>query len=313
MKCLSCPRSAKFQLPNNPKIVFCDKICHFDYVNGKREREEEEYSPFDIDDFTTEFLLRVDPLTLINSELVNTKFRQLIFTVFFMKQYVEKHEIPDEFMWWIYTKTRPNDVTREIELIVNIHYDGFFKDRLASPAQHLMNACRANRLDIVEIIFKYKTKISKNTIFRCLEIACVDFNLALFNILIPKIELDTRIADGLLSIIRVHTDEKFRTMEVIFKTIVNYCSDEFLSNAVFYFVDYLDLLKIIYKKIPIEDYHLAEIIYDKPKSQQIMYLERILSCGKPPEKITATLNAIVSTNFGSENEVYRYLKNKFNL
>ena len=68
----------------------------------------------------------------------------------------------------------------------------------------------------------------------------------------------------------------------------------------------------IFEKVHVDDFHLAEIIYDKPREYQIMYLERILKYGKP-KSIHFTLNAIVSTNFGSENEVYRFLKNKFNL
>lgn len=314
MKCLSCSRSAKFQIPNNPRIVFCDKICQFDYVNGKREREEEEESFFDNNDFATEFLLRVEPLDLINSELVNTKFRALIFTVYFMKQYVELHEIPDEFMWWIYTKTRPKDgITREIEFIVNSNYEGFFKNRSLSPGTYLKNACQISRIDIVENIFRYKTKIPKYTIFWCLEIACTQFNLRLFDILISKTDLNSDIAGSLLNIICIHQSDQSLTVKKMFLQIYNYCLDLDLSRVVFYFLEYDDLLEKIFQKIQVEDSHLAEIIWEKRREYQIMYLERILKYGTP-KSFELTLNAIASTNIGgSENEVYRFLKNKFNL
>jgi hypothetical protein len=230
-----------------------------------------------------------------------------------MKQYVELHEIPDEFMWWIYTKTRPKDgITREIEFIVNSNYEGFFKDRSSSPGTYLTNACHISRIDLVEIIFKYNTKISKYTIANCLKNACTHLNLRLFNILIPKIVLNSDIAGILLDKLRTHEPDQSLTVEQMFLQIYNFCLDSDLSRVVFYFLDYDNLLERIFQKIQVDDFHLAEIIYDKPKEYQIMYLERILKYGKP-KSIQITLNAIVSTNFGSENEVYRFLKNKFNL
>lgn len=315
MKCLFCSRLAKFQIPNNPKIVFCDKICHFEYVNGKREREEEEEGGFfDNNDYATEFLLRVDPLDLINSELVNKQFRSLIFTIYFMKQYVELHEIPDEFMWWIYTKTRPKDgITREIEFIVNAKYEGFFKDRLKTPDRYFFEAVMVNRFDLVEVIVKYKTKIGLSTIEQCLIQACRTFNLALFNILLPKIDLKDR-ADTLLSdLSKYDSEDQVRTVNIMFLSIYKYCSDDMLNRCVFYFRDIPQILRIIFKRIPIKDEHLAEIIWEIPKEYQIENLEKILNAGEQPKSIPRTLNAVVSTNFGSKNEVYRYLKNKFNL
>jgi hypothetical protein len=311
MKCLSCSRSAKFQIPNNPKIVFCDKICQFDYVNGKREREEESFYMDDV--VLKEFLLRVDPLTLIDSELVNKKYNKMIFNIYFMEQYVKLHEIPDEFMWWVYTKTRsknwlyPNVDKLQFEHIVNSKYEGFFKDPRRSSNSYFLEACGSRgNVELVRIILKYNTNVS--IINAGLQSAVAQSNLALFNLLLPKIEMDNNIASMLIDIMVIQKDpDRYLTNKNIFLKIYDYCSNRTLDKIVFYFMESKDILKIIFDKIPVIDEHLAEIIYCLPRESHAFYFTRILHFGIPKD-IPSTLNAI-SMGFSSQT-VYEILKDK---
>lgn len=312
MKCLSCSRSANFQIPNNPKIVFCDKICHFDYVNGKRGREEEEVLNMD-NVLLKEFLLHVDPLTLINSELVNKKYNNMIFNIYFMEQYVELHEIPDEFMWWIYTKTRsknwlyPNVDKLQFEHIVNSKYEGFFKDSRRSSNSFFLEACGSRgNIGLVEIILKYNTKIS--IMSTGLHSAVAQSNLALFNLLLPKTEMNGSVASLLIDNMVIQRDpDRYFTNKEIFLKIYDYCSNRTLDKIMFYFMESFDILKIIFDKIPVTDEHLAEIIYSLPRETHAFYFTRILHFGIPKD-IPRTLNAI--TKGFSSQSVYEILKDK---
>lgn len=301
-KCFSCSKSAKYKSFNE---VFCGKICQFDYMYSgvKRGREEDpwEYNFHDQKVLLVEFLLKVEPLELINSELVNKKYYEMVNNITFMERYVQKHEIPDEFMWWIYTKK--NTILKHI---VNAHYDGFFKDLRAGSDIFFMQACGANRLDLIEIIFKYKTIISNEIIGFELELACRTYNLALFQLLFSKVNMTSNFADALLDIVfSNYTDtEQTLTVKKMFFYLYDHVSVELLSKSVHYFFGETEILAAIFKKIPVEDEHLVEVIYNVERTRVVNVLEVVLKFGKP----VTFKQSIESAKNVQNMEAYRFLK-----
>ena len=283
MSCEYCKKPAQYKAGKN---LICSKICLINLFGTDNT-------------LTFEFLLRIEPLELINTISLNRKIRDLIFTITFFKTYVKRHKIPDEFMWWIITLGN-----KDIIFIVKQSYKGFFSDNCTSD-RWLEKTCQTGRLDLLTIIFKYGTVYNQKVLKYQAIVAAQVFNLNVFNILYPHIKPTSGFADIVMNKIYAFTDERqLPAVRGIFFKIFIYVSTNFLDRSVFYLMRQPDLLKFIFQRIPVTDLHIVDIIYNIPREEVLTYVKMILQFGKPASLEESLRSAVVAEN----QELYRFLK-----
>lgn len=295
MNCIICSKRANFTHLNIP---VCGKICQYELIQGKREREEE---PVIFDYVLYQTLLRAEVKDLKDLELISRMHYHIINSQIFLNEYMKENGVSDEFVWFVMSTKSP-----ELISYVKERYNGIFTSKKKrTPNEWLERVCKRQRTDLVEQMFNYNAIFSPFTIRYCIKAYAIpNYNLKMFQVLFSKITPDSGFCDSVLDTIKSFPDpDMFPTVKIMFDLIYPYVSDDYLNRVLFYFLPYDEILTMIYKRIKVREEHLIDIIFDINQDDKILYLTKILEFGMPDSLEEAKRAALTTEN----GQVLRFL------